>query len=146
MEFAGEGFDVVGIDLAPGNVVALGAGGVAAVAGSLYAPPFRSRSFDAMWSMSTLVHVPDDRFDEAMTAMIDLVAPGAPVAIGTWGGRDWEGVSEFGDIRPYRFFSLRSHERARRMFARHGVVERFDAGLHVDRAGWEYQFVVLRRR
>ena len=96
--------------------------------------------------MSTVVHVPDDRFDEAMAAMLRLVPSGAPVAIGTWGGRDWQGIGEFGDIRPYRFFALRSHERMRRMFARHGAIETFDVGPSESAGGWEYQFVVLRRR
>jgi len=144
--FVDAGFSGVGLDLAAGNIAALHDAGLVGVSGSLYEPPFADGSFDAAWSMSTLVHVPDDRFDAAMAAIMALVRPGAPVAIGTWGGFDWEGISEFGDIRPYRFFSLRSHERAHDLLARHGAVESFDTWRPDPSIDWEYQFVVLRRR
>ena len=69
------------------------------------------------------MHVPHDRFDETIGEMLRIVVPGAPLAIGTWGGRDFEGIVPFGDLRPHRFFSLASHDRWREMFARHGDVD-----------------------
>lgn len=114
--------------------------------GSVYTLPFRSGSFDAVWAMSTLVHVPDDGFDHAVDELFRVVRSGGAVAVGTWGGFDFEGISEHGDIRPYRFFALRSHERFEAMLARHGTIDRYETMAPVPGSRWEYQFAVLRPR
>ena len=79
----GDGFSVVGVDLAHGNVQVMRERGLVGVTGSLYQLSFRGGAFDALWTMSTFVHVPNDRFDEAMTEMLRVVKPGAPLGIGT---------------------------------------------------------------
>ena len=81
-----EGFGVVGVDLTHANVERMSDVGLTGVTGSLYQLPFRSEAFDALWTMSTFVHVPHERFDEAITEMLRVVEPGAPLGIGTWGG------------------------------------------------------------
>lgn len=139
-----DGYDAVGVDLAHANVEVMSRRGLDAVTASLFALPFRTGSFEALWTMSTFVHVPHDRFDEAMAEMRRVVAPGAPLAIGTWGGIDFEGRPEFGDLRPYRFFSLAGHDRWRSMLERHAAVERFDTFDVADEGGWIYQFAVIR--
>jgi len=138
------GMDVVGVDLAEGNVRSMRERGLDAVTGSLYHLPFRTGSFDSLWTMSTFVHVPHDRFDEAIGEMLRVVGPGAPLAIGTWGGTDFEGIVPFGDLRPHRFFSLATHDRWRDLLARHGDVEIFETHDLENDDGWEYQFAVLR--
>jgi len=138
------GFTTVGVDLAPVNVVQMQASGLDAVAASLYALPFADATFDALWTMSTFVHVPHARFDAAMSELARVVRAGAPLVIGTWGGREFEGVNEFGDLRPYRFFSLAPHERWRSMLGRHGRVEHFETFPPATPGGWEYQLAVLR--
>ena len=142
--WSADGFRVIGLDLAHANVEIIRARGLGAVTGSLLGLPFRVGAFEAAWTMSTLVHVPDDAVDDAMTELIRVVEPGGLIAIGTWGGRDFEGVPEVGALRPYRFFALRSHERWQRQLGAHGSVERF-AVFEPDRtSGWEYQFAVVR--
>ncbi len=142
--FRDEGFDVIGVDLAPANVGLMRAQGLDSVAGSLYALPFPDGTFDALWTMSTFVHVPHDRFDEAITELLRVVVPGGPLAIGTWGGREFEGVPEFGELRPYRFFSLAAHDRLRSMLERRGSLDRFETFPPTQPSGWEYQYAVLR--
>jgi SAM-dependent methyltransferase len=139
------GCAVVGLDLAFENTRALHGRRVTAVQGSLYRLPFGDGSFDALWTMSTLVHVPRDRVGEAVAELLRVVRPGAPIAIGTWGGFDFEGVSEHGDIRPYRFFALSPHDEWRRLLARHATVERFETHRADHDTTWEYQFALIRR-
>ena len=139
-----DGFRVVGLDLAHANVQRMSDVGLTSVTGSLYQLPFRSATFDALWTMSTFVHVPHKRFDEAMTEMLRVVEPGAPLGIGTWGGLDFEGVPEFGELPPFRFFSLASHDRWREMLERHAEVELFETYDSTGGHGWEYQFAVMR--
>lgn len=144
IEFHTDGFDIVGVDIAPANAEAIHEHGLAGVAGSLYALPFPAATFDALWTMSTFVHIPHDRFDEAITELLRVVTPGAPLAIGTWGGRDFEGIPEFGELRPYRFFSLASHDRWRTMLEHHGHLEHFETFPPTQPSGWEYQYAILR--
>ena len=139
-----EGLDVVGVDLTEANVRLMGERDLVGVTGSLYDLPFRDGSFDSLWTMSTFVHVPHARFDEAITEMLRVVAPGSPLAIGTWGGHDFEGIYPYGDLRPDRFFSLATHDRWREMLARHGDVETFETQGRDHDDGWEYQFAVVR--
>lgn len=139
-----DGFEVVGLDLAYANVEVMRDEGLVGVTGSLHRLPFRTGSVEALWTMSTLVHVPDRYVDAVVAELVRVVGAGAPIAIGTWGGRDFEGTPEVGEIRPYRFFSLRSHDRWRSMLARHGDLESFATYDPHSVSGWEYQFAVLR--
>ncbi len=139
-----DGFHAVGVDLALTNVEVMRMRGLSAVNGSLYRLPFRDASFDALWSMSTFVHVPHDRFDDAMNELVRVVRPGGVLGIGTWGGLEFEGVPESGDLRPYRFFSLASHRRWSAMLAEHGGLELFETHRPDDDLGWQYQFAVIR--
>ena len=123
----------------------LGAEGVRAINGSLYELPLRDRAFDAAWTMSTLMHVPDSRFHQAMEEICRLLVPGSPLGIGLWGGMDQEGVRTEDSIEPPRFFSFRSHERTRVMLEEHGTVERFETMDFNTPEGSIYQFVILRR-
>lgn len=145
MAWYDDGFDVVGVDLAHANVARMHEHNLPAVTGSLYHLPFRTGTFEVLWTMSTFVHVPHDRFDDAIGEMLRVVRPGGLLGIGTWGGIDFEGVPEFGDLRPFRFFSLAAHDRWRSMLASHGDVEAFETYDPGDEHGWHYQFAVLRR-
>ena len=141
-----DGFDVVGVDLAHANIAVLRSHGLVGVTGTLYELPFRAAAFDALWTMSTFVHVPDERVDAALAELVRAVKPGAPLGIGTWGGPDYEGHPEFGDLHPYRFFALRSHDRWRELLSHHGTLEQFATFDPVAEHGWQYQFAVLRAR
>jgi ubiquinone/menaquinone biosynthesis C-methylase UbiE len=143
MGWVADGFETVGVDLGVENCGIAARSGLAAVAGSLYHLPFATASFDALWTMSTFVHVPLDRRDEALAEMVRVLKPNSPMGIGTWGGRDFEGVPEFGEFRPYRFFALAAHDRWQSMLSRHGTVEQFRTFEPTDPSGWEYQFAVL---
>jgi hypothetical protein len=76
--------------------------------------------------------------------LLRVVGPGSPLGIGTWGGRDFEGVVESGELRPYRFFSLASHDRWRALLACQAIVEEFHTFEASSSDGWKYQFAVVR--
>lgn len=135
---------MVGVDLAFGNVEAMRDRGLVGVAASLYHLPFCTDAFDAVWTMSTFVHVPDEQLADAFRELKRVGRPGAPLGIGTWGGWDYEGVPEFGDLLPYRFFALRSHERWYETLAEHGRVDKFVTVESTSSEGWEYQFAIVR--
>lgn len=137
--FVAAGVRYVGVDLAVGNGVLAAAAGQIVVPGSLYALPFRSSAFTACWSMSTYQHVPDDRIDDALAEMVRVLAPGALVAVGLWGGRDEviESTASTTGLTLPRHFTLRTHERIRSILARHLDIESHDA-FEMGIGGWDY--------
>ncbi|HEY3483822.1 MAG TPA: class I SAM-dependent methyltransferase [Ilumatobacteraceae bacterium] len=143
VRFAAHGLRVVGADLSHAHAQLAARRIGTAVQASLFDLPFRAASFDAGWTMSTLVHVADDEFAAAMRSIVASLRPLSPLAIGLWGGSDFEGIAEFDTILPRRFFSLRTHERARSMLAEHGSVERFDTWSS-EATTWQYQFAIVR--
>ena len=140
---AAAGFDVTAVDRSPGHVRLAAAAGVRAIVASVLAVPFAPATFDAGWTMSTLVHVPDARWDTALASLVGALRPGAPLAIGLWGGVDDERWQEPRGDLPTRFFSRRSHDRVQDMLARHAAVESFETWPG-NGPGWEYQIAVLR--
>jgi ubiquinone/menaquinone biosynthesis C-methylase UbiE len=78
--------------------------GVDAHVGSVLDLPFADGSFDAVWTMSTLLHVPDESIDRALTELVRVCWPGGPLAIGVWAGDDVEGPLRLGDLDAPRFF------------------------------------------
>jgi SAM-dependent methyltransferase len=142
--FLARGLAVSGVDLSAEHVRRAREAGVDAVVGSVLDLPYADGSFDAGWTMSTLLHVPDSHLDAALAEIVRVLAPGAPLAVGVWGGPDWEGSSDQDRFLPPRFFSLRSHERWRAALERHARVEEWDTWT-LDGQSWTYQWAVLRR-
>ena len=107
--------------------------------------PFRQASFDSLWTMSTLMHVPDSAIGSALAEVSRVLKPGGAAAIGVWGGPDVEDYREE-DLekgRTARLFSRRSDHRWREMLAEIGTVEFFETwGSNDD---FLYQFAVVRR-
>jgi SAM-dependent methyltransferase len=141
--FLADGLGVAGVDLSAEHVRMCRAAGVDAQVASVLALPFADGSFDAGWTMSTLLHVSDADFDTAMLEIRRVLRAGAPLAVGVWGGEDWEGANVKDTITPPRFFSSRSDERIQEMLGRHGTIERFTTWSR-ESSTWWYQWCVLR--
>ena len=111
--FAGAGLTVVATDLSPAMVDYCRAKGLDArvadvlALGTLFAPG----SFDAIYTVNCLLHVPDDDLPAALTTLAGLLRPGGLMYLGVWGGRDFEGQLEEDDHEPKRFFAWRTDER-----------------------------------
>lgn len=141
--FVAAGLCVAGVDLSVENARRCRDLGVDARAASVVELPFADRSFDAAWTMSTLLHLPDDLFDAALDELSRVLVPSSPAAIGVWGGDDWEGEIEGEDFGPDRYFRFRSDLRLRELLARHGTVEEFTTWTR-EGGGHRYQWCVLR--
>ncbi len=143
-EFLARGLAVAGVDLSAEHVRLSREAGVDARVASVHQLPFADDSFDAGWSMSTLLHVPDAGFDAALAEICRVLSPGSPLAVGVWGGPDTETISTEDEIQPPRFFSLRSDIRLRKMLGRHGRMEQFETWPGPTDGSWTYQWCVLR--
>ena len=141
--FLDEGIAYIGVDLAHGNGVLAAERGITVVHGSIDAPPFAPASFDAGWSMSTLMHLPTTEVPAALQAMVRTLRPGAPLWIGQWGGGMGEHVDDEHIEGERRLFSLRSFEQNRELLGAVATVEHGEI-WPVDPAGWEYHMFHLR--
>ncbi|MFG1816672.1 class I SAM-dependent methyltransferase [Kribbella sp. NPDC049174] len=143
--FAEAGFAYTGVDLAPASVEACRSLGLNAQVGSVLELPFEDATFEAGWTMSTLLHVADADLDQALAEIVRVLRPGAPVGIGLWGDevggeRVWQDESGFG---PGRFFSIRTDSVMQEALARHGTVEQWLSWRDGD-GPMHYQWAVLR--
>jgi SAM-dependent methyltransferase len=133
--FAQAGLDYTGVDLAPASVAVCRALGLDVQVASALDLPFADGTFDAGWTMSTLLHVADADLDAALAEIVRVLRPAAPLAVGLWGGRDLEEASP-------RFFRFRSDEKVRAALGLHGAIEYWETWQGSSEL--HYQFAVLR--
>lgn len=140
---AESGLSYRGCDLSPVAVRICRDLGLDAEQAPAAALPYDDDSFDAAWSMSTLMHLPDDGFAEALRELRRVVRPGGLVEIGVWGAeedREWAGDPHG------RFFLNRSDASFQRELAELGDVEQFDTWSYTGAGGGHYQWarIVVR--
>lgn len=142
--FTDAGMVYTGLDLAVGNARLAAARQATMVVGSIGAPPFRDRSFDAGWSMSTFMHVEAAHAAEVARGMVQPLRPGAPLMVGVWGGIRRDEVDQTQIEGERRLFSLRTVEENRTLLGSGGAVEHLDT-WDVGPDEWEYQLFLVRR-
>jgi SAM-dependent methyltransferase len=141
--FVAAGVPVVGVDLAVDHARRARAVGARTLVATVRRLPFPDRAFGALWTMSTLVHVPDAAIAHALGELRRVLAPGALAAVGVWGGPDVEQVLDGARFGP-RFFSRRSESRWRALLAQVGDVEEFEC-WEPRTSDFAYQWAVVRR-
>jgi SAM-dependent methyltransferase len=101
---------------------------------------FPDGSFDAAYSMNSLLHVPSSHFVDSLHAIRRLLRPGALFYLGQYGGKSFEGVLPDDWHSPPRFFSFREDNQMRDSVE--GLFELVD--FHVLTEGMHFQSVTLR--
>lgn len=143
-EFVAAGLSVVGVDLSVEQARHAQSAGAHQVLASARHLPFPDATFSTLWSMSTLMHVPNSAIRETLVEVRRVLAPGAIAAIGVWGGPDIEDYGELkANLGHRRLFSRRSDEtwgRLLRLVGEPHVYETWDN----DGEDFWYQFTVLR--
>lgn len=110
--FAENGLSVVAVDLSPAMVEKCREKGLDARVldfGGL-ADAFPPASFDAVWSMNCLLHVPSEDLPPIIAQIRSVLRPGGLFFFGTWGGDGTEGVDANDSHDPPRFFAWRTRE------------------------------------
>jgi SAM-dependent methyltransferase len=78
-------------------------------------------SFDAVYALNCLLHVPTPNLPRVLEAIGEVLVPGGLLYVGTWGGKDEEGPVDDPRYPVPRFFAFRSDQVMRELLA-----ERFD--------------------
>lgn len=140
--FREQGVDVVATDLSPQMVARCRAKGLDARVMDFRRLDFPEGSFDAVYALNCLLHVPNADFPAVLTGIRTLIRPGGLFFLGVYGGDGEEGPAEVDSHHPPRFFSRRTDEQLRRFAS--GAFEMVD--FHVREVGDErFQSLTLRR-
>lgn len=140
--FIDAGHRYLGIDLAHGNGVLAAAAGLTVLQASIAAPPIQPQSFDAGWSMSTLMHIPEADVEETLAAMTAALRPNSPMAVGQWGGRRSDEIDSSIEGQR-RLFSHRPLEQNVALLETCGVIEHTEV-WDIGRDDDEYQVIIVR--
>ncbi|MEO6125106.1 MAG: class I SAM-dependent methyltransferase [Ilumatobacteraceae bacterium] len=148
-EFLASGIPTVtGVDLSSASCRIAQGHGVDALSASVLALPFAADSFDACWTISTLIHVADESWLEMCRELQRVLVDGSPVVVGVWGSgsdRDDNGVQHTDTIEPKRVFHRRSDANLRRLMDQIGTIEAF-ATWRYEGSMRPYQFSTVRIR
>ncbi len=145
--FRDHGLDVVCTDLSPEMVALCESKGLAARVMDLSDLDFPPGTFDAVYALNCLLHVPDRDLPAALRGIRAALKPGGLFYLGVYGGRDHEGVWTDDPYDPKRFFSFRTDERLREIVAGSFEVHSFRPIALDERAdGLHFQSVILRKR
>lgn len=138
--FQDHGLSVVATDLSPEMVARCRAKGLEAHAMDFLQLEFPPSSFDACYAFNCLLHVPNSDLPRTLTAIRKVLAPGALLYIGVYGGEPFEGVLPDDWHNPPRFFSFRSDDQIRDLVESHFELIDF----HVVKEGAHFQALTLR--
>jgi cyclopropane fatty-acyl-phospholipid synthase-like methyltransferase len=108
--FVDKGFDVVCIDLSPAMVKLCQQKGLTAYVMDMGHISFQDESFDAIYSMNSLLHLTKSEFPHILDQILALLRNDGIFYLGTYGGYDHEGEWDKDPYTPKRFFSFFSDE------------------------------------
>lgn len=109
--FTQQGLEVVATDLSPAMVELCRAKGIDARVMDFWRMDFPPGSFDAVYALNCLLHVPNAELPGVLEGIRAVLRPRGLFFMGVYGGRESrEGINENDKYRPPRFFSWRTDE------------------------------------
>lgn len=101
-----KGFNVTCIDLSPGMIDLCVKKGLNAMEMDFYNLKFEDNSFDTIWSLNTLLHVPKKSLHKVLKETKRVLKADGVFYIGIYGGKSFEGILEDDFYEPKRFFAF----------------------------------------
>jgi SAM-dependent methyltransferase len=140
--FQEQGMQVVCTDLSPAMVELCRAKGLDARVADFLGLGVPPGSFDAVYALNCLLHVPTPDLPRVLEAIEEVLVPGGLLYVGTWGGADEEGPMRDRRHPVPRFFAFRSDGRMREALAERFYIVSFRT---VDVGGNHFQSFVLEK-
>lgn len=143
--FQDNGLTVVCTDLSPEMVRLCRAKGLTAYAMDFLGLDFPESSFDAVFALNCLLHVPRGDLSKVLQAIRALLKPAGLFYLGQYGGEEYEGVWPEDEYEPKRFFCFYADDQIRQ------AVTEFYELIHFKRIplgegrNFCFQSMILRR-
>lgn len=115
--FQNNGLQVVCTDLSADMVNRCRAKGLTAYVMDFLGLDFPPRSFDAVYALNCLHHVPTHDLPTVLQRLWSLLRPSGLFSLCVYGGREWEGVRENDWHHPPRFFAYHTDSFMRQITA-----------------------------
>lgn len=144
--FQDHGIQMTCVDLSPAMVELCRQKGLAALVMDIGELNFPSASFDAVYSMNSLLHLPKAEFPGVLASVDALLKPGGVVFIGVYGGRDHEGIFEEDFYTPQRFFSFFTDAHIQREAEKVFEILSFETIEYEPGAAQHFQSLMLRKK
>jgi len=142
--FMDHGMSVVAVDLSPEMVRLCRLKGVDARVLDFARVAELGRTFDCVWAMNSLLHVPRERLPGVLGALDAVLNKDGLFFIGVWGGEDRAFFSETEGYPAARFFSFLSEEALRETVSAAFDILSFERREFPDHDA--HQAVLLRKR
>ncbi len=138
--------NVVALDLSEENARRCAGQGAMALTGSVVALPFDDNSFDAVWSLSVLMHISNGVIEQALQELGRVLRRGGVAIIGSWGGPDHTEQLLSNSVDIERNFSRRSDRVWRELLTNNlGEIILYETWPHPEDDGdWFYQWAEVR--
>ena len=140
--FQEQGLRVLCTDLSPDMVERCQAKGLDARVADFLDLGVPPASFDAVYALNCLLHVPSPDLARVLEAIGSVLVPGGLLYVGTWGGTDEEGPMRVDRNPVPRFFAFRSDQRMSQALAEHFEIVSFRT---FDVGGNHFQSFMLHR-
>ncbi|MGI8317085.1 class I SAM-dependent methyltransferase [Halobacillus mangrovi] len=108
--FQEAGLHVQATDLSPEMVEHCREKGLQAEVMSFDKLIFQDETFDAVWALNCLLHVPKNHLEQVLVGIKRVMKPGGLFYMGVYGGINQEGIWNEDFHRPKRFFSFYTDE------------------------------------
>ncbi|MBD2872338.1 class I SAM-dependent methyltransferase [Paenibacillus arenilitoris] len=142
--FAENGLSVVATDFSVEMVARCLAKGLDARSMDFYALEFPPSSFEAVYALNCLLHVPKADLTVVFEGIRKVLRPGGLFFCGLYGGRDSEGIWEEDFYEPKRFFAMYRDSAIVKAAERHFEVVNFHTVPMGERAP-HFQSLTLRK-
>ena len=143
--FQESGLRVVCTDLSPAMIALCRAKGLEAYVMDFLNLDFAPASFDAVYALNCLLHVPGADLPAVLQNIRDLLRPAGLFFLGIYGGFEKEGINEKDYHVPPRFFSHHTDEFMQQITAPYFDLVSFKA-ISLSKSTWHFQSMILRRK
>lgn len=143
--FQQNGLEVVCADLSPAMVELCLKKGLDAHVMDFLHLDFPPASFDAIYALNCLLHVPTRDLPAVLQKIQELLRPAGLFFLGVYGGSEEEGPHEHDSHVPPRYFAHHTDEFMLRAVAPYFELVSFKA-IPLEKLAWHFQAMVLRRR
>lgn len=146
--FHNHGLQVISTDLSPEMVRLCRSKGLEAHVMDFSRLQFPAASFDAVYALNCLLHVPSQELPRVLAEVSRVLRPGGLFYVGLYGGIDREGPWVEDSYLPPRFFVFYSDARMKQALQAFFDIEAFNTVTLPDseETGMHFQRFVLRRR
>jgi SAM-dependent methyltransferase len=142
--FKEQGFEVTCTDLSPEMVRICKDRGLDAHVMDYYEMDFADATFDAVYAMNCLLHVPKSQLGNVLGEIRRVLKPQGLLYMGVYGGYEFEGIWEQDIYEPKRFFSFFSDEKMKELVEEYYHIESFKV-VKYQQVGLHFQSMVLQR-